>query len=153
ISTVFAGTFPERVQRLAVIEGFGPVPRPPSTAAANLRTAVEMVTAAPTKSVKQYETLDKAVRARLAAVSRHPGNQYMEYEAALAIVSRGTQLAAAHSDAVSCEELGLAVTEGPVRFSHDPQLVLASPQYFTQEQCLSFVEGITKPTMLITARE
>jgi hypothetical protein len=62
-------------------------------------------------------------------------------------------LAAAGAEAVSCEELGLPVTEGPVRFSHDPRLVLASPQYFTEEQCLSFVEGITKPTMLITARE
>ena len=44
ISSLFAGTYPELVERLVLIEGFGPVSKDPSTAASSLRKALDAET-------------------------------------------------------------------------------------------------------------
>lgn len=41
ISTLFAGAYPELVEKLVLIEGFGPVSKDPSSAAATLRKALD----------------------------------------------------------------------------------------------------------------
>ena len=41
ISTLFAGAFPELVDKLVLIEGFGPVSKEPSTAVATMRKALD----------------------------------------------------------------------------------------------------------------
>ncbi len=43
------------------------------------------------------------------------------------------------------------VSSGPVRFRHDPRLVLPTWQYHTAEQVLSYADGITARTLLIGA--
>jgi len=39
---------------------------------------------------------------------------------------------------------------GPVKFIHDPQILLPSSSYLTEEQIFSFFSSIECPTLLIT---
>jgi pimeloyl-ACP methyl ester carboxylesterase len=41
ISTMFAGVYPELVDKLVLIEGFGPMSKDPSTTAASMRKALD----------------------------------------------------------------------------------------------------------------
>lgn len=51
---------------------------------------------------------------------------------------------AASADDVTEEEAG------PVRFRHDPRLVLPTFQYHTAEQVLSYVDNIKASTLLVS---
>lgn len=90
ISVMYAGSFPEKISQLVVIEGFGPMTVPGAGQSKSLRRAVEAARKASTKgsSAKIYNSIEDAVKARIASVASYPGNQSLSVEAARSLVSR-----------------------------------------------------------------
>lgn len=99
-SLLFAGTYPEHVEKLVLLEGFGTVTHAASSAAKNLRRAIdsEMIRKeAYAKETGQrtvggtnklYPSLGKAIDARLKSVTTYPGKQFLSREAAALLVRR-----------------------------------------------------------------
>jgi pimeloyl-ACP methyl ester carboxylesterase len=138
ISTLFAGAYPELVDKLVLIDGFGPVSKDPSTAVATLRKALDEESKFHSKDInigggRLYENVSEAVKARMATVRRFPGEQYISEEAALQLIMRGTYPARAvdTTDENYFDEPSISEA---VRFRHDPKLTLPSYTYNTHEQ-------------------
>ena len=102
ISLMFAGTFPEKVNKLVLIEGLGPVTAEPEATPKNLRKSIEhekkyqikvAQTAGGAKNVpKIYPSFNDAVAARVKSVSTYPGEQSLSVEAARLLVARYSAL-------------------------------------------------------------
>lgn len=96
ISLIFAGAFPEKVNKLVLIDGFAVLTADASKCAKNLRKSLEAekkyrlkASAAPGGDTsKIYPTLADAVEARLKSLASYPGKQSLSQEAALALVGR-----------------------------------------------------------------
>ena len=96
VSLLFAGAFPEKVNKLVLVEGFGPVTADASKCANNLRRSLEAekkyrlkASAAPGGDTsKIYPTLADAVEARIKSLASYPGTQTLSQEAALDLVAR-----------------------------------------------------------------
>ena len=137
---IYSAAYHDSVQKLVTIEGFGPlVESDESKVAHNLRKAIDSQISMKSKKsvVKTYSSLSSAIEARIKAVESYPGQQSISYEAAKAIVSRGTKPAEedrrVDMDDISGDEVG------PVKFTHDPKLVLPSYLYHTPSQVSSSV--------------
>ena len=93
LACLFSACFPERVDKLVMIDGFGTLIKPPSMLAKITRNAIEkeedyfkkQSTSPPRKL---YPTIGDAIAARLRTVSTFPGNQSLSTEAAAALISR-----------------------------------------------------------------
>lgn len=90
---MFAGAYPERVQKLVMIDGFGPVTQRPEKAAQTLRKAIDaealfLQRSEKFKSPKLYESLSVAIEARVRTVSTYPGKQFISREAAATLLAR-----------------------------------------------------------------
>ena len=74
--------------------GFGPVSRKSNEAVKILRKSIDtrITKLSITRPPKEYENMDKAISARMKAVSTYPGNQSISYEAAKAIITRGINI-------------------------------------------------------------
>jgi len=94
ISLLYSGVFPEIVEKLVLIEGFGPWTKPSNEAPLNLRHAIEAElrsgfrSATGSRKPKGYETLGSAIQTRIRNVASYPGKQTLSYEAAKLLVSR-----------------------------------------------------------------
>jgi pimeloyl-ACP methyl ester carboxylesterase len=98
MSMLYAGCFPEKVNKLMLIEGISPVTQPASGAAKFLRRSLEAqqrhdLKAASTPGGKAnmskiYPTFADAVNARIRNVSTYPGKQTLSLEAARLLVGR-----------------------------------------------------------------
>lgn len=95
VSLLFAGTYPEKVEKLVLIEGLGPVTAEPEHCAKNLRRSIEAdkkfkqkAAEAQGNTSKIYPSFADAVEARIKSVSTYPGSQSLSYEAAKALVAR-----------------------------------------------------------------
>jgi pimeloyl-ACP methyl ester carboxylesterase len=62
IATMYAGTFPERVSRLAILEGAGPPDTPPSTTPDRSRRWIEGVRVARSRGSRQMPSREDALR-------------------------------------------------------------------------------------------
>jgi len=127
ISTLVAGTFPERIQRLVLLEGAGPLAADAAQAPSQLFRAVEDEARAASASRRIFPDLDAAISARL----RDSG---LNTEAARLLVQRGS------------EEV-----EGGVRFTHDPRLKTRSRTRLTENQVLAFLAAIECPVLAVRA--
>ena len=127
ISTLVAGTFPNRVRRLVLLEGAGPLAAEAAMAPAQLASAVEDEARAITASPRLFPDLDAAVKARLR-------DSDLDTEAALLLVERGS------------EEV-----DGGVRFTHDPRLRTRSRTRLTENQALAFLASIECPVLAVRA--
>ena len=178
-SVLFAASFPERVNKLVLVEGFGPMIAKEEDGPMKMRNAVVNEDAWLSRQTpysdmcmpKIYENVQKAIDARIAAVSRHPGDQAISREGASAIVCRGSydasEDAAARATWTSGQPLlqtkgGQEEEEGvdtldsdtfPVRFRHDSRMMLPSPVYMSETQVRGFVRSVTAPTLLVTAEK
>jgi pimeloyl-ACP methyl ester carboxylesterase len=126
IATLLAGTVPERVEKLALIEGLGPWSRGPDELPENLKKFIEQDKVE--KRLPIYKTQEDAARAR-----KQAGDLSME-------------------SAVVLTERGLKEVPGGYTWRSDPRLKLESPLRMTEEQVLAFIQRITCPTYLV-ARE
>ena len=164
LAVLFAGSHPDRVQRLAAIDGFSsPLTQPAERAAVNLRKAIDMEVNYQIKQrtrdgPKLYDTLQNAILARINSVSSYPGEQTLSVAAATTLVARGVSL----SQSASITELNLDsesgrkpqiahhgedeyvqdmtdLESGPVYFRHDTKLFLPAHSHFTKYQVMIFI--------------
>jgi pimeloyl-ACP methyl ester carboxylesterase len=145
LSLVFAGSFPERVEKLVLIEGIGPPSNKIENAPKNFRKAVlaehdmHKKTAAG-KTRKVYETITDAIESRVKVVTTYPGTQYISKAAATTIIARAAVRAkATHYNEFAGDfdfnQLDVHNSNlGPVRLHYDPKLVLPTLMQFTEEE-------------------
>ena len=127
VASMLAGACPDRIERLLLIEGLGPLTQSAEQALAQLRRAFAERGAAADKSPRVFADLDEAISARMRAND-------LSRAAARMLVERGVR-----------------PVEGGLTWSTDPRLMLASPVRYTEEQILVVLRGIRAPTGLILA--
>lgn len=128
IASIVAAVAPERVERLALIEGLGPLTAEPSQAPDRLLQSLEQSRALAAKQPPLYPHAEAATRAR------HAVGGLSEHAARL--------LAARNSRSRS----------GGVTWRTDPRLRVGSPLLLTERHVLAFLERIEAPVMLIRGR-
>lgn len=130
VSMIIAGSCPERVTQLALIDGIILRSGPENDAATNMGKALQAQLALAHKRKTVHPTLDRAIQARmkgLVAVSR---------EAAELLAQRG-----------------LMPVPGGYSWRSDSRLTLPSPLRLSDTQAMSFVRQISCPTTLVVAEE
>ncbi len=128
IAVLLAGAFPERVEKLALIEGIGPLTGAPDTAPAALRSAWEREEVLVGKVPPSYASFDDAVSARAAG-------------------GAGISRSAAE---LLCER-GLEQRSDGWFWRNDARLTLPSRLRMTEPQVLAFIGSITAPTLVVRA--
>jgi pimeloyl-ACP methyl ester carboxylesterase len=141
VACVVAACFPERIDRLILLDGAGPLDRPAASIARHVRNHIERRQAGNAKLIMEsriiYPSVDVAVRLRRKTATSFPGNQYLSVEAAKEMILRGSAID----------------NEGRVRFLHDPRLRWPSAHYFTAEQTEALYRDIQCPTCLLRAED
>lgn len=128
VSCLFAGTFPERIEKLVLLEGLGPLSGQPAEAPQILRKAVEEL-AAQQNGTRVFDDFELAVKARQAGLSGPMSEQAAR---------------------ILCER-GVKAVEGGYTWTTDKRARLRSVSRLTEEQVLAFMRGITAPTLLVRA--
>jgi len=128
VASMLAGACPDRIERLLLIEGLGPLTQAPEQALAQLQRAFAERSAAADKSPRVFADLDAAVSARMRAND-------LSRAAAKVLVERGVK-----------------PVDGGLTWSTDPRLMLASPVRNTEEQVLAVLRGIRAPALLVLAQ-
>lgn len=132
ILSLLAGAFPERVRKLVLIEGLGPLSDLPASAPTRLRDSILMHRQRPARSATRsaiYRDLDHAVRAR--------------------------RMAGRLSDAAArlLVERNLKPAPGGFVFRSDPRLKQPSLYRMTEEQVGAFLAAIESAVLLISGAE
>jgi hypothetical protein len=137
---MYAAAFQDKVEKLIMIDGFGPLVQPYDTVAQSLRIAIEaeIKFKRQNRPVKVYNTLKDAIDQRSRAANDYPGQQFLGQEAAKLIVERAVKLVENDNNEDVTDE-----TAGPVQFRHDRRQLLPSYTYTTKEQVLSFNYSFT----------
>ena len=130
VACLFAGTFPERVSKLVLIEGLGPPTTPGAEAPDTLRKAIADMQALPGKQKPVYGHFDDAVKARMAGFG-------------------GLDEAASR---LLCER-GLEQVPGGWTWRTDARLRLSSSLRLTEEMVEGFLRAIKSPTLLVTGEQ
>ncbi len=129
VSVILAGSLPERINRLALIDAVIP-PTATTNAAERMGMALAAQMAHQGKRKPVYATLEQAVAARM------KGDVAVSREAAELLAQRG-----------------LMPVPGGYTWRSDSRLTLPSPLRLSQEQALTFVSRVACPTKLIVARD
>lgn len=127
IAAAFAGAFPERVERIVLLDGFSPVTVEPRHTLDRLRAHVS-ARAAGQRSARVFADVEEAAE-RIAANRFGPGN-----EAARVLAARGTSPA-----------------PGGVIFRSDPLLRAGAPLSLARAHVDAFLSGVRCPTLAIRA--
>lgn len=130
ISTLAAGTFPERITHLGLIEGLQPEPTRGEDAPKQLALSINSIKTQASKKRSIYPDLATAIKAR------ERGMFPLSFEAAKALTERGVQ----------------EVEEGYC-WSTDQRLLAPSALKLLPEQITAFIERINCPIALILASE
>lgn len=130
ISTLIAGTFPNRVNHLALIEAFTPHIVKAEDAPGQMQAAVESLLGMSAKRGSLFSDFDTAVKAR---------------EKGLVPLN--------HEDALVLAKRGVVETSGKFSWNYDIKLNAPSEVKFTQEQVEAFVDRIQCDIALILADE
>jgi pimeloyl-ACP methyl ester carboxylesterase len=126
IAAYFAGTFPERIHRLALLEGLGP-PEAEGTLPARVRTWLDAWRGIRARPPRSYASVDEAA-ARLRA-----NDALLAPDLALELAEHGTRVTA----------------DGRFQFKHDPLHTTPGPTPFRLAQAEEFWRGITCPVLLV----
>lgn len=130
IAGLFAATFPERIEKLVLIEGLGPPTTPGAEAPAMLRKAIDGMRAVEDKTKPVYADIEQAVQAR----------------------TKGFGGLDEASSRLLCER-GLEPVDGGVTWRSDPRLRVASSLRLTEEQVEGFLRAIPAPTLLVIGEQ
>jgi pimeloyl-ACP methyl ester carboxylesterase len=130
IAVLLAGALPERVTRLALIDGVVPPSSEGENAPEQLGKALLAQLALPTKRKPVYPDQDHAIRARMQGV--------------VAVSREAAELLA---------QRGLMPVPGGYTWRSDSRLTLPSSIRIPRQQALAFIERIACPAHLIVARE
>ncbi|KAA3626695.1 MAG: alpha/beta hydrolase [Proteobacteria bacterium] len=125
ISAIVAGTAPQRIRRLVLIEGLGPWSGSAEESPERLSEATNHILYKERRRAPSYPTVEEAAHAREKAGD-------LGFEAAMMLAGRGTY--------------GIG---DRVAWRTDPRLTYRSPLYLTEEQVGAFLPRISAPTLLI----
>jgi len=125
IASFIAAILPERVTRLAMIEGLGPPTSQPADGPVNLRKSMEQMESLRRKRPPVYPGVEAAIQARCEGSG-------LSWRAAMQLVERGLQPA------------GHGFT-----WRTDPRLRFVSPLHLSEPQILAYMERIQAPALLI----
>ncbi|MGH7271452.1 MAG: alpha/beta fold hydrolase, partial [Polyangiaceae bacterium] len=135
IANMFAGTFPERVRRLAILEGAGPPNSPPETAPDRMRRWIEQVRSVRAKGPgggRRMASRDDAVQRLIANHPRVPQDVLRTHVSALA------------------RELGGSEGVGGVAWKADPLHGTTAPTPFLAEVWMAFARRVTCPVLFVS---
>jgi pimeloyl-ACP methyl ester carboxylesterase len=127
ISSLVPAVYSDRVRRVVLLEGAGPLAAEPGLAAQQLISALADEEKARAAAPRIFPDFESAVAARMR-------DSDLDHEAARRLVKRGT------------EEV-----DGGVRFTHDPRLKTRSRLRFTEEQVHAFLAAIRCPVLAVGA--
>ncbi len=127
VAALCAGTYPERILKLALVEGLAPLTSDPKDAPSNLRTALDRESRGPRVSERAYPAVEAAAAARTRATGLKP-------DAARILVERA-----------------LNPVDGGWRWRTDPRLRWPSRIRLTSHQVNAFLSAITCPVKLLSA--
>ncbi len=130
VSVLLAGALPERVERLALIDGVIPYTGEADSAPHKLGSALEALLAVNDKRKPVYASFDQAVEARMKGVGA------VSREAAEMLAQRG-----------------LMPVPGGYTWRTDPRLMLPSAMRLTRAHALAFVSRVACPTSLVLAEQ
>jgi len=130
VACLLAGAVPERVERLVLIEGLGPLAVPPEEAPTRLARSLAQRAGREARAPKPHPDRSSAA-ARLRQV-----NTGLSEEAARLLVARGTR----------------ELPDGGVTWRSDPRLRGLSPMRTTEEHVLAFLGRIACPTLVVRGR-
>lgn len=130
ISAIAAGTFPERISHLALIEGLLPEYGKAEDAPRQLALSIRSVNVQITKPLTLYPTVEAAITAR-----------------------EGGMFPLSQASAKALTERGIKPIEGGYSWSTDPRLFAASAVKFMSEQMDAFIDQIKSPIKLILGHE
>ena len=130
VSVLLAGALPERVERLALIDGVIPYTGEADSAPQKLGSALEALLAVNDKRKPVYASFDQAVEARMKGVGA------VSREAAEILALRG-----------------LMPVPGGYTWRTDPRLMLPSAMRLTRAHALAFVSRVACPTSLVLAEQ
>jgi len=128
IASFYAALFPERVNKLALIDGLGPLSAIADDAPQRHLAGLKKMARLANGSSSVYEDIDKAIEARLATGD-------LSRESARLLVERNSQLA-----------------EGGIVWRTDPKLKVHSLIYLMEDQVLAYLRKITSPVLLLRAK-
>lgn len=128
VSTLLAGTFPERIERAVLIEGFGPPSRSANQGIEQLRQAIQKNQAYNPDRVVFYEDFDTIVQKRM------KGGTVVNEAAARILCQRGVKQ-----------------VDGGWTWRSDPRLRHPSPIRLSDTETKAFIANITAPTCLVIA--
>jgi pimeloyl-ACP methyl ester carboxylesterase len=129
ISSLTPAVFPDRVRRVVLLEGAGPLAADAETAPKQLTSALTDEARVRTASPRLFPDLDSAIEARMRDTD-------LDTEAARHLVERGTEF-----------------VDGGVRFTYDPRLKTRSRMRFTEDQVSAFLAAIRCPVLVVEASQ
>jgi pimeloyl-ACP methyl ester carboxylesterase len=134
-AALVAGTLPERIERMVLLDGFGPKSAPPEQAPEQLAKELHERNILAGKTSRAFASPDEAV----ATIAQVHG---IAPESAALLMKRGLEK-------VGPDEDGRFVWN----FTYDLRLRSTTRLYLSEEQVLAFFARITCPTLLIRPRQ
>ena len=129
ISSLMPAPFPERVKRVVLLEGAGPLAADAGKAPAQLVSALADEGRIGDSTARAFPDLEAAISARA-------HDTELDRESARLLVDRGSE-----------------TSDGGIRFTHDPRLKTRSRLRFTENQVLAFLSAISCPVLAVRARQ
>jgi pimeloyl-ACP methyl ester carboxylesterase len=126
IASLMAGTFPERIQGVALIDGLGPLTQLAQDSPKQLKQSITAHVKMGSKNLRDFSSKEEAIQARMQGVTA------ISKKAANILLKRG-----------------LKKTDSGWQWSTDPRLLLPTPSIMTEDQVLYFLSEISAPTCLI----
>jgi pimeloyl-ACP methyl ester carboxylesterase len=119
VASLTAAAFPERVDKLVMLDAASFLARKPEDTALHVRNHIsQRQKYDPKKAPRLYSSVELAIQVRKQSATRMPGKQTLSYEAASELVTRATD---------NC-------LDKDVQFLHDRRFNWPSMQYMTWEQ-------------------
>ncbi len=130
VSVLLAGAMPDRIDRLALIDGVIPYTGEADTAPQKLGESLQALLAVDEKRKPVYATFEQAVAARMKGVG-----------------------AVSHEAAERLAQRGLMPVPGGYTWRTDARLMLPSPMRLTRAHALAFAHRVVCPARLILAEQ
>lgn len=130
VSLMLAGTFPERIDKLLLIEGFGSPSRNPVAAPNELRSAIIKMGVYKPDRQPVYDDYEKVISKRM--------------DGATKVNRRASEML--------CKR-GIKEVPGGWSWRSDPRLRYSSPLRFSEEEVWAFIANVSAPTLLITGEQ
>lgn len=132
ISSLVAGTVPERIDRCVLLEGLGPLATEPAMAPRQLGRALRVEARKQARVVRSYPDPETAIARLCEAIRIRP-------ESARILIERGLELD--------------ANAGGGWTWRADPRLRLESRLRLSEDHVLAFLRAIRAPVLLVSATE